>query len=78
MRLLRQPLTARSSRSAPRSAATPAVEPRWSTASETCGAMTAVLHIVIDPVAVHLGSLSVHWYGIMYVIAFMAGYRFGV
>ncbi|MGA9991163.1 MAG: prolipoprotein diacylglyceryl transferase family protein, partial [Thiobacillaceae bacterium] len=24
-----------------------------------------------DPVAVHLGPLSVHWYGLMYLVAFL-------
>lgn len=27
----------------------------------------AVIHIGIDPVLIHLGPLSIHWYGIMYV-----------
>ncbi|HEX5276670.1 MAG TPA: prolipoprotein diacylglyceryl transferase family protein, partial [Fluviicoccus sp.] len=26
----------------------------------------------IDPVAVHLGPLKVHWYGLMYLCAFAA------
>jgi prolipoprotein diacylglyceryltransferase len=37
-----------------------------------------VLHITIDPVAVQLGALSVHWYGILCAVAFAAGFRFGV
>ena len=27
-------------------------------------------HPNIDPVAIHLGPLQVHWYGLMYLIAF--------
>lgn len=40
--------------------------------------MLAFITINTDPVAVHLGGLAVHWYGIMYVIAFYVAYRFGV
>lgn len=40
--------------------------------------MIGVLHISVDPVVVHLGALSVHWYGILYAVAFVAGFRFGV
>ena len=25
----------------------------------------------IDPVAIHLGPLQVHWYGLMYLLAFL-------
>jgi phosphatidylglycerol---prolipoprotein diacylglyceryl transferase len=28
----------------------------------------------IDPVAIHLGSLSIHWYGIAYLVAFVCVY----
>ena len=28
----------------------------------------------IDPVALHLGPLSIHWYGIMYLVGFIAGW----
>lgn len=38
----------------------------------------AVIHINTDPILFQLGSLSVHWYGVMYVVAFTCGYRFGV
>lgn len=31
----------------------------------------------IDPVAVHLGPLKVHWYGLMYLCAFAAAYALG-
>ena len=30
----------------------------------------------IDPVAVHLGPLRIHWYGIMYVLGFGSGVSF--
>ena len=33
--------------------------------------------INVDPV-LHLGSLPIHWYGVMYALAFLAAYRFGV
>lgn len=33
----------------------------------------AVIKIGIDPVLVKLGPLSVHWYGIMYVVGILAG-----
>ncbi len=36
-----------------------------------------VVRISIDPV-LHLGPLPVHWYGVMYALAFLAGFRFGV
>ncbi len=31
-----------------------------------------LVHPQIDPVAIHLGPLAVHWYGLMYVAAFVA------
>lgn len=31
-------------------------------------------HPNIDPVALHLGPLQVHWYGLMYLCAFLFGY----
>lgn len=31
----------------------------------------------IDPVAVHLGPIAVHWYGLMYVLAFFAAWWLG-
>jgi len=40
-------------------------------------ALSAVIHINIDP-ALRLGSLTIHWYGIMYAVAFYAGWRFAV
>jgi phosphatidylglycerol:prolipoprotein diacylglycerol transferase len=39
--------------------------------------MTAVVHIGVDPVAIHLGALSVHWYGVLYAVAFAVGFRYG-
>lgn len=35
-----------------------------------------VVVVNIDPV-LHLGPLSIHWYGIMYAIGFFVAYRFG-
>jgi len=32
----------------------------------------------IDPVAVSIGPLEVHWYGLMYLVAFLAGWWLGV
>ncbi len=32
----------------------------------------------IDPVAVSLGPLEIHWYGLMYLVAFMAGWWLGL
>lgn len=32
----------------------------------------------IDPVAVHIGPLKVHWYGLMYLLGFVAGWALGV
>jgi phosphatidylglycerol:prolipoprotein diacylglycerol transferase len=37
----------------------------------------AIVVINIDPV-LHLGPIQVHWYGIMYALAFLVAYRFGV
>ena len=36
--------------------------------------MLATITIGIDPIAFRIGSLAVHWYGIMYVVAFVAAY----
>src|SRR5487761_1606973 len=36
-----------------------------------------VVRIGIDP-DVHLGPLPVHWYGVMYALAFLAGFQVGV
>lgn len=32
----------------------------------------------IDPVAISLGSLKIHWYGLMYLIGFVAAWRLGI
>ena len=29
-------------------------------------------HPQFDPVALHLGPISIHWYGVMYLIGFIA------
>jgi phosphatidylglycerol---prolipoprotein diacylglyceryl transferase len=34
-------------------------------------------HPDIDPVAVHLGPISVHWYGLMYLVGFAAAWYLG-
>ena len=39
--------------------------------------MLATITISIDPIAFKIGSLAVHWYGIMYVVAFVAAYYLG-
>jgi phosphatidylglycerol:prolipoprotein diacylglycerol transferase len=36
----------------------------------------SIIRIDINPVAFHVGSLAVHWYGVMYVIAFAVAYQF--
>jgi phosphatidylglycerol:prolipoprotein diacylglycerol transferase len=36
-----------------------------------------VITINLDPV-IHVGPLQVHWYGLMYALAFFVAYRFGV
>jgi phosphatidylglycerol:prolipoprotein diacylglycerol transferase len=43
----------------------------------TTHASLAVININIDPV-LHLGPLQVHWYGIMYAVAFLVAFRYGV
>jgi phosphatidylglycerol:prolipoprotein diacylglycerol transferase len=45
--------------------------------SHAMNAALGVIRIDIDPV-VHLGPLSVHWYGVMYAIAFFVAFTFGV
>ena len=34
----------------------------------------AVLHPQINPVALDLGFVELHWYGLMYLLAFAAAY----
>ena len=40
-------------------------------------AALGIIRINIDP-AVHIGGLSVHWYGVMYAVAFLVAFRYGV
>lgn len=40
-------------------------------------ALLSVIHVNIDP-ALRIGGLTIHWYGIMYAVAFYAGWRFAV
>ena len=37
-----------------------------------------ILHPGIDPVAISLGPLQIHWYGVMYLVAFVGGAWLGV
>ena len=39
--------------------------------------MLAIIQIGIDPIAFRIGGLAIHWYGIMYVVAFLVAYQFG-
>lgn len=32
----------------------------------------------IDPVAIHIGPLKIHWYGLMYLVGFVGGWAVGV
>ena len=32
----------------------------------------------IDPVALNLGSLKIHWYGLMYLVGFVSAWRLGI
>jgi phosphatidylglycerol:prolipoprotein diacylglycerol transferase len=38
---------------------------------------TAMIHPGFDPVAIHLGPLAVRWYGLMYVLGFVAALLLG-
>jgi len=47
-------------------------------APETVAILGPVLHYPdIDPVAVHLGPLKIHWYGLMYLLGFAAAWWLG-
>ena len=35
-------------------------------------------HFVIDPVAIDLGFIQIHWYGLMYVFGFLIGYALAI
>lgn len=37
-----------------------------------------MVHPGFDPVAISIGSVAIHWYGLMYLFGFMAGYWLGV
>ncbi len=37
-------------------------------------AIALIIHPDIDPVAVSIGPLAIHWYGIMYLLGFAAGF----
>ncbi len=37
-----------------------------------------IRHPDFDPVAISLGPIQVHWYGLMYLIGFLGGYALGV
>ncbi|MDP3141555.1 MAG: prolipoprotein diacylglyceryl transferase, partial [Methylotenera sp.] len=30
------------------------------------------VHPQFDPIAIHIGSFGVHWYGLMYLVGFLA------
>ena len=36
------------------------------------------MHPDIDPVAISLGPIDIHWYGLMYLVGFACGYWLGV
>ena len=40
-------------------------------------ARSASSRVNLDPV-LHIGPLPIHWYGVMYAVAFLVAYRFGV
>src|SRR5207302_1691306 len=39
--------------------------------------LISVITINVDPVFLHLGSLAIHWYGVMYAIAFTVAWQWG-
>ena len=39
--------------------------------------MTPMIHPQFDPVAISIGPLAVHWYGLMYLLAFVLFVVFG-
>lgn len=43
----------------------------------TLHAAIGTITIDLDPV-IHIGSISVHWYGVMYAVAFLVAFRYGV
>src|ERR1700730_19445175 len=36
-----------------------------------------IIRVDVDPVF-HLGSVPIHWYGVMYAVAFVVAFRYGV
>ncbi|MGH7722478.1 MAG: prolipoprotein diacylglyceryl transferase [Candidatus Dormibacteria bacterium] len=46
-------------------------------AAPVLNAALGIIRIDIDPV-IHIGSLGVHWYGVMYAVAFLVAFRYGV
>lgn len=36
--------------------------------------MTSILHWQFDPILLSVGGISIHWYGLLFAVAFMAGY----
>ena len=36
-----------------------------------------IAYHVIDPIAVRLGPIEIHWYGIMYLLGFLAAWGLG-
>lgn len=38
------------------------------------GSVMAIVHPQFDPVALHLGPIELHWYGLMYLLAFASAY----
>ena len=51
--------------------------PRIMTAVFASPGAAGFITVNVDPV-LHLGPLPIHWYGIMYALAFLIAYRFGV
>ena len=35
------------------------------------------IHPNFDPIAIHIGSLGIHWYGLMYLLGFLAFLQLG-
>jgi phosphatidylglycerol---prolipoprotein diacylglyceryl transferase len=49
----------------------------WSAVILPAALAPAIIHINIDPV-LQVGGLSIHWYGVLYAVAFWVGLRYGV
>ena len=37
-----------------------------------------IVKVGVDPVWFRLGKFAVHWYGVLYAIAFLTAFRYGV